>query len=55
MLMKEEGGDLSELEERKITEEKVDRLEIFVDKFGSFLKQLKVKVEIGKAGYERVV
>jgi hypothetical protein len=32
----------------------VERLEIFTEKFGVFLKELKIKCEIGKVGYERL-
>ena len=30
-------------------------MEVFTEKFGSFLKELKIKLEIGQAGYERVI
>jgi len=27
---------------------------LYIEKFGSFLKELKIKLDIGKAGFERV-
>jgi hypothetical protein len=55
LLLKEESGDIepSDIELRKAAEDKVERLEVYIDKFGSFLKELKIKLEIGKAGFER--
>ena len=56
LLIKEEAGDINEddVQQRRLTEEKVERLEIFTEKFGVFLKELKIKCEIGKVGYERL-
>ena len=37
-----------------MTEERVERLEIFTEKFGSFMKELKIKCDIGQAGFDRL-
>jgi hypothetical protein len=35
-------------------EERVERLEVFTEKFGSFMKELKIKCDIGQAGFDRL-
>ena len=56
LLIQEEAGEIDEklIEKRKQAEEACERIEVFVDKFGSFLKELKIKVELGLAGLEKV-
>jgi hypothetical protein len=56
LLIEEEAGSIDEksIEKRKQAEEACERVEVFVDKFGTFLKELKVKVELGQAGFDRI-
>lgn len=32
----------------------MERLEAFTEKFGALLKELRIKIDIGKAGFERI-
>lgn len=56
LLIEEEAGSIDEksIKKTKQAEEACERVEVFVDKFGTFLKELKVKVELGQAGFDKV-